>query len=82
MAKTWNPIQGKAEGALDLLEGRYAADIGFMVEQSVQSDHVLEAAQALADAKTNKVFASQAGVIVKAQELGLAFQDWGKLTLF
>ena len=64
------------EDLFNLPEGRYVANMGFFVEQSVSPDYVGQAGSALlASEKEFQVF-SQAGAIVKAQELGVAFDSW------
>ena len=67
------------ESVNQLPVGRYAADFGFLVEQSVNPENVLIAAQALLNSKQEFVVASQAGLLVKAQQMGLAFEDWAPL---
>jgi hypothetical protein len=69
------------EEALNLSKGRYAANYGFFVEQSVSPALVLLAAQAIVDNKISCTIASQAGIIVKAQEAGVAFKDLSELRL-
>ena len=64
------------EEALSLPEGSYAADFGFLVQQSVNPDHVLIAAQAIKENNIECTVASQAGLLVKAQESKVAFTDW------
>jgi hypothetical protein len=51
------------------------------VEQSVEPDYVLQAAQALINSGKTFAVASQAGVIVKAQELTDVFDTWAHLVL-
>jgi hypothetical protein len=82
MIKTWNSQTNTIEEALDLPKGSYAANFGFLVEQSVNPEHVLEAAEAIKNHEINAIVASQAGLICKAQELGVAFQDWAELKTF
>jgi hypothetical protein len=65
--------------ALQLPVGSYAADFGFLVQQSVNPKHVLEAAQAFKESNTEVMVASQAGLLVKAQEAGLAFETWAPI---
>ena len=65
--------------ALQLPVGSYAADFGFLVQQSVNPEHVLEAAQAFKTSGNDIVVASQAGLMVKAQETGIAFQSWAPI---
>lgn len=68
--------ESKAADALTLPAGRYAANLGFLVEQSVNPEHVLEAATALLGSNQEFAVASQTGVIVKAQKMGVAFGEW------
>jgi hypothetical protein len=67
------------EKALELPKGRYAANFGFWVEQSVNPEYVLIASQSIVDNKIQCTVASQAGLIVKAQQAGVAFSDWAEL---
>ena len=69
------------EDALTLPEGRYCADFGIRIEQSVAPDRVIEAAQAIKNAGVQVTVATQAAILVKAQELGVAFTDWAPLKL-
>jgi hypothetical protein len=69
------------QDAFKLPKGKYCADFGFYVEQGVEPDHVLQAAQALLSSGESFAVASQAGVIVKAQELTDAFDGWAPLIL-
>ena len=64
------------EDSLTLPTGRYYSSIASMnIEQSVKPEDVLEAAQALLDSGKSFVAATQAGLIVKAQQEGLAFTN-------
>lgn len=65
-----------------LPKGRYIANVGFNVEQSATPDRVMEAVTALKESGKEFAVASQAALIVKAQDLGVAFQDWGKLSVW
>lgn len=78
--KVWTQ-NNTVEEALSLPEGRYCADFGFKVEQSVEPDHVLLAAQAIIDNKIQCTVASQAAIIVKAKQAGVAFDSWAELSL-
>lgn len=79
--KIWTQDNTVAE-ALELPEGRMAADLGFLVQQSVSPDNVLIAAQAFKDSGEPITVATQAALIVKAQEQEIAFTDWAsKLVL-
>lgn len=78
--KVWTQ-NNTVEEALSLPEGRYCADFGFRIAQSVERDHVLLAAQALIDNKIQTTVASQAGIIVKARQAGVAFEDWAELSM-
>jgi hypothetical protein len=76
--KVWNSKEHEADLILDLPEGSYAASI---FGQSVEPHHSVQAAEALKTLdQTVKVY-SQAQAIVKAQELGVAFQDWMEFSL-
>jgi hypothetical protein len=72
----WDSTIHSSEQALELPQGSYAADFGFLVEQSVNPDHVLEAAQAIKNAECDVKAATQAKVMFLAQDKGLAFTDW------
>ncbi len=74
--KVWNSQVNTIEQALDLPKGSYAADFGFLVQQSVDPNHVLEAAQAVKDSGEPITVATQAKLMVVAQEKGLAFTTW------
>ncbi len=83
--KVWNSATNAAEDALELPKGRIGAyleweeNCGIWVEQTVDPDDVLEAAQALIDANEEVKVASQAKLLVIAQEKGLALQSWGEI---
>ena len=77
----WKSTDNSPEQALDLPKGSFAADFGFLVQQSVEPDHVLEAALALVETGKSVVAASQAKIIVAAQENGVAFTDWAPLKM-
>lgn len=72
MNKIWNSTVNAIDDAFNLPEGRYAANVGILVEQSVSPDHVLKAATAIKQSGLEVVVGSQAGIICKSQELGLA----------
>lgn len=74
--KVWDSKINNAAQSLELPEGRYAADFGFLVEQSVNPDYVLGAAQSIIESGESVTVASQAKLMVLAQEKGLAFTDW------
>ena len=78
--KTWNQTN-TVEQALELPTGSYYANFGFLVLQSVKPEHVLEAAAAIKESGLEITVASQAGLIVKAQENELAFESWAELKL-
>lgn len=71
--------------ALELPEGRLAADFGVLVQVSVTPKDTVEAARAIVSfcQDTGAAFEafSQAEVIVDAQKTGLVFQDCGVFTL-
>ena len=79
--KVWNSTKNGVEDALDLPKGSYAANVGFWVQQSVTPEYTLRAAQAIIDGGFDVNCASQAGLYVKAQELGVNFQNWGELRI-
>lgn len=75
--RVWNSLNNTAEEALELAEGYYVADFGGLpVQQSVDADHTLEAAQALIDAGIELKATTQAKIIVTAQQQRVAFTDW------
>lgn len=82
--KVWNSKTHTAEQALELPEDRLmAAVFGMNIEQGVDPDKVLEAAAALIESDLDFTLATQAKVMVTAQEKGFAFQDWaGRLATF
>lgn len=77
--KAWNSKEHTADQILELTEGRYFASI---FEQSVQPEHAVEAAESLKGLDDEVKVYSQAQAIVKAQKLGVAFQDWLELRTF
>jgi hypothetical protein len=76
--KIWNSKDHSADDILELVEGSYAASI---FGQSVEPHHSVEAAEGLKTLPDVVKVYSQAQAIVKAQELGVAFQDWMELRL-
>lgn len=78
---TWNSKENKPAEILSLPEGRIAADFGFLVEQSISPDNVLDAAIAVCEAELDLTVATQAKLMVLAQEHELAFQTWAPLKL-
>lgn len=78
--KVWTQ-SNSSEEALSLPKGAYCANFGFWVQQSVEPDHVIVAAQAIIDNNIQCVAASQAAIIVKAKQAGVAFQAWAELSL-
>lgn len=80
--KTWNSLTNTAEEALSLPEGSYLADFdGILVEQTVRSNHVLTAVNALKEQQIEITVASQSAVLVEAQKQKAAFQEWFPLKL-
>ena len=80
--KVWKSTENKSIDALELPTGRYAANFGFLCEQSVSPDQTLTAAEAIIESGNEVVAVSQAGLICKAQELEVAFTDWAPLHVF
>ena len=82
--KVWNSTEHTAAQALDLPKGNLMANLfGMNVEQDVDPDKVLEAAQALCSSGLNVTAGTQAKIMVTAQKKDLAFQDWvGRLGIF
>lgn len=78
--KVWTQ-NNSVEEALSLPEGTYCANFGFLVQQSVEPDYVLMAAQAIIDNNIQCTVASQAAIIVKAKQAGVAFDTWAELSL-
>ena len=78
--KVWTQ-NNSVEEAFSLPEGTYYANFGFLVQQSVEPDHVLMAAQAIIDNNIQCTAASQAAIIVKAKQSGVAFDTWAELNL-
>lgn len=83
MKATWNNKKDTVEDSLNLTKGILIGSPipGFLVQQSVEPDQVLEAATALQGYGEQVVLGSQAGLIVKAQQLKLAFGEYGKFSL-
>lgn len=70
----------KPADALNLKEGRIAADFGFLVQQSIDAQNVFDAATALVESgKEFKPCVTQAAVMIQAQETGVCFTDWARL---
>lgn len=78
--KVWTQDNSAGE-ALSLPKGTYCANFGFLVQQSVEPDYVLQAAQAIIDNNIQIKAASQAAIIVKAKQAGVAFDTWAELSL-
>ena len=78
--KVWTQ-SNSSEEALSLPKGTYCANFGFLVQQSVEPDYVLMAAQAIIDNNIQCTAASQAAIIVQAQQSGVAFESWAELRL-
>ena len=76
----WNSLQNTANEALNLPKGSFAADFGFLVEQSVSPGMVIEAVTELREKQIDITVASQSGILVKAKEEGL-LEDWAELVL-
>lgn len=81
MTKTWNSLTNTVDDALNLPKGRFAADFGFHVEQSVNLEDLLSVVSELKEKQINITTATQSGILVKAQEQGL-LSDWAKLSTF
>lgn len=77
--KVWNNQENTVDSILDLREGSYRASV---FGQSVEPHHSVEAAEALKTLPEAVRVYSQAQAIVKAQQLGVAFQDWMELALY
>jgi hypothetical protein len=76
----WNSLKNTVDEALRLPEGSFAADFGFLVEQSVSPDTVLEVVTELQEKQIDITVASQSGILVKAKEKGL-LESWTRLVL-
>ncbi len=76
----WNSLKNTVDEALALPKGRFAADFGFWVEQSVSPDKVLDVVTELQEKQISITAVSQAGILVKAQENGL-LGEWGKIII-
>jgi hypothetical protein len=76
----WNSLKNTVDEALSLPEGGFAADFGFLVEQSVSPDMVLEVVTELKEKQIDVTVASQSGILVKAKEKGL-LENWAALVL-
>ena len=79
--KVWTQ-NNSVEQALSLPKGRYCANFASLCfQQSVEPDYVLMAAQAIIDNNIQCTVASQAAIIVKASQAGVAFDTWAELSL-
>lgn len=76
----WNSLKNTAEDALSLPEGSFAADFGFLVEQSVNPETILTTVTELKEKQIEIIAASQSGILVKAQENGL-LSNWARLVI-
>ena len=76
--KVWNSKKNTADEILELIEGSYVASV---FAQSVEPHHAVQASEALMTLDDEIKVYSQAQAIVKAQELGVAFQSWMELRL-
>lgn len=84
----WNSIGNSIKEALDLPLGRIGIDMGLCVECLIRSDKTLIAAYALKEYYLEYpyddsifVIKTQAELIMKAQEVGLAFAESPKFVL-
>ena len=80
MANVWEKGDSLSQ-ALDLPVGRYYADFGFLVEQSVEPHQLQEAVEAVNKSDQDGSFVSQSQTLVFAQEKGLAFDSWAPIRL-
>ena len=75
----WNSLKNTVDEALALPEGSFAANFdGFVVAQSVDSETLLDVVMELQSKQLDLTAATQAGILVKAQKLGL-LQNWAEL---
>lgn len=74
----WNSLNNTIEEALTLPEGNIAANFGFLVQQSVNQEDLLDVVAELKHKKIDVSAATQSGIMVKAQKAGL-LQDWAEL---
>ena len=74
----WNSLKNTAEEALALPEGDFAANFGFLVQQSVNQDDLIDLVEELKAKKIDITSATQGGIMVKAQKAGL-LQNWAEL---
>lgn len=77
--KIWDSTIHKAEQSLEIPKGRYVADFGILIEQTVNPNDVLLAAKALIKAETKVKAATQSKILVAAQESGVAFSNWAEI---
>lgn len=79
MAKVWDQSKTEEE-AIKLPKGTLVSDFGYIVAQiSVDSSDVYKAAAAIKQSGQSVTVATQASLLVKAQQLGLLPEYEGKL---
>ena len=77
----WDSSKHDYNDALDLPEGRFYADFGIKVEQSVSPETLNETINELKEKGIVIIARTQAAILVNAQINGL-LQDWSKLGMF
>lgn len=77
-ATVWNSLEHDYNDAFYLPKGRFYADIGFKVEQSVSLETLNKVIDDLKQKRIAITARTQAAILVNAQQAGL-LQDWGKL---
>jgi hypothetical protein len=77
----WDSSKHDYNDALDLPKGRFYADFGFNVEQSVSLDSLAKVIDELKEKGVVITARSQAAILVNAQLNGL-LQDWARLGMF
>ena len=77
----WDSSKHDYNDALDLPEGRYYADFGFNVEQSVSLESLAKVIDELKEKGIVITARTQAAILVNAQLNGL-LQDWARIRMF
>lgn len=76
----WDSTKHGFDEALELPQGSYCADFGFLVEQSVSLGDLDETITELKQKNIAITATTQAAILVKAQQNGL-LDNWAKLSL-
>ncbi len=77
----WDWSKHDYNDALDLPEGRYYADFGFAVEQSISLESLAQVIDELKEKGILITAKTQAAILVNAQQNGL-LDNWARLSLY